>query len=75
MTFHTDYFMHRTGAVMAVGAIADPELTGLDPDTIGRDREKMAVCPFRCTRSKRIDSGKVVNVMTMRGVYAGVSGE
>jgi hypothetical protein len=35
VAFHTDYFMHRTGVVMAVGAIADPELTGLDPDAIG----------------------------------------
>ena len=36
VAFHTDYFMHRAGVGMAVGGIADPELTGLDPDTIGR---------------------------------------
>lgn len=86
MAFHTDYFMHRAGVVMAVGAIADPELTGLDPDTIGRggccceggkgrDGEKMAVCPVRCSRSERGDSGKVVYMMTMGGVYARVSGK
>ena len=35
LAFHTYYFMHRTGVVMAVGAIADPELTQLDPYAIG----------------------------------------